>query len=371
MIVGVPAEIKEDEHRVGITPAGVSALVKNGHSLLLQEGAGLGSGITDEEFISAGAQIIETSAELYGEAEMIMKVKEPLPREYPYFQEGQIFCCFLHLAASRELTNAMLEKNLIAVAYETVQSENGTLPILTPMSEVAGRMSIQEGAKCLEREEGGRGVLLGGVPGVEPGHVVIIGGGVVGSNAARVAAGMGARVKIMDVNPERLGYLDEIFGGGVTTLVPDVYNVSAEVAKADLVVGAVLRPGARTPHVVSREMVDGMLDGAVVVDVAIDQGGCVETSRPTSHRSPTFKYNGVVHYCVTNIPGAVSRTSTYALANATMRYVLQVADKGCQRAASENVALARGVNLARGKVTHPAVAESLGYPYDPVTEVLR
>lgn len=368
MIIGIPTEIKQDEYRVGITPPGVAELAEGCHTVLLQEGAGKESGLPDEEFISAGARIVKTPGELFAEAEIIMKVKEPLPREYFYFREGQIYCCFLHLAATRELATVMLEKGVIAIAYETVQTDDGALPILTPMSEVAGKMSIQEGAKYLERREGGRGVLLGGVPGVEPGYVVIVGGGVVGANAARVALGMGARVSILDVNPERLRYLDDVFGGRVTTLMSHPHNVSVEVAKADLVIGAVLRPGAKTPHVVTRGMVEGMMKGAVIVDVSIDQGGCVETSRPTTHSNPTFEYNGVIHYCVTNIPGTVSRTSTFALANVTVPYVFQIANKGYQRAIRENGALARGMNLLRGKVTHPAVAESLGYSCEQLDE---
>lgn len=370
MIIGVPTEIKEDEYRVGITPAGVADLVKGGHTVLIQEEAGRGSGIEDEEFISTGARTIKSPAELFEQVEMIVKVKEPLPREYSLFRKGQILCTFLHLAPAPELTDALLEKDVIAVAYETVQMEDGTLPILTPMSEVAGRMSVQEGAKYLERGEGGRGVLLGGVPGVAPGYVVIIGGGVVGANAAGVALGMGARVTILDVNLDRLRYLDDVFGGRLTTLFSHPYYVGSEVAEADLVVGGVLRPGAKSPHVVTKDMVQGMLEGAVIVDVAIDQGGCVETSRPTSHSKPTYNHLGVIHYCVTNIPGAVGRTSTYALANTTMPYVQQIADKGYLKAISENRALAGGVNLFRGKVTHAAVAESLGHPYEPIEKVL-
>ncbi|MQL51191.1 alanine dehydrogenase [Desulfofundulus thermobenzoicus] len=371
MIIGVPREIKDNENRVGITPAGVEALVKAGHRVVIEKEAGLGSGITDEEFIAAGAEMLPAKAEVYARADMIMKVKEPLPEEYDLFKEGQLLFTYLHLAPEPELTRALLVKKIAGVAYETIQTNRGTLPLLVPMSEVAGRMSIQIGAQFLEKPYGGRGVLLGGVPGVPPAKVVIVGGGTVGTNAAKVAVGMGAEVTIIDKNAERLAYLDDIFGARVKTLMSSSYGIKEAVKDADLVIGAVLIPGARTPKLVTEDMVKNMQPGAVIVDVAIDQGGCVETAdRVTTHSHPTYVKYGVIHYAVANIPGAVARTSTFALTNATLPYALALADKGLARAVKEDIALARGVNVYDGKVTYKAVAEALNLEYTPLHEVM-
>jgi len=370
MIVGVPQEIKQDEFRVGLVPAGAYGLVKAGHQVLVEQGAGQGSGISDAEYQRAGAQIVANREELFAQAGMIVKVKEPLPAEYRLLREGQVLFTFLHLAALPDLTRLLLDRRVVAVAYETVQLSDRTLPLLTPMSEVAGRMSVQEGAKYLERHEGGRGVLLAGVPGVPPGQVTIIGGGTVGTNAAKMAVGLGAAVTVVDINPARLRYLDDLFQGRVRTLVSSEYTIAEMTAQSDLVIGAVLVPGARAPRLVTEEMIANMPAGAVVVDVAIDQGGCIETSRPTSHSHPTFRVGGVVHYCVANMPGAVSRTSTFALTNVTFPYAMAMASKGWQRAMREDLALAWGMNLCRGRVTHPAVAEASGLPYTPIDQVL-
>jgi len=360
MIVGVPKEIKQDEYRVGIVPVGVEVLSNHGHEVLIESSAGQGSGITDEEFERAGAEIVASAEDIYRNAELILKVKEPLPPEYNLLREGQIVFTYFHFAASRELTEAMMRAKIVAIAYETISLDDGRHPLLTPMSEVAGRMAVQEGAKYLERPMEGRGILLGGVPGVAPAEVVIIGGGVVGTNAAKVAAGLGARVIVMDIDLERLRYLEDIMPRNVTTLMSNPHNIREKVAEADLLIGAVLVVGARTPVVVTEEMVKGMKQGAVIVDVAIDQGGCVETSRPTTHSNPTFIKHGVVHYCVTNMPGAVGRTSTYALTNVTLPYALQIANKGYERAARENPALRRGLNIVKGKITCKAVADTFG-----------
>jgi len=370
MIIGVPREIKQDEHRIGLVPSGAYSLVKAGHQVLVEQGAGLGSGIADAEYTNVGAQIVADHEELFAQADMIMKVKEPLAPEYPLLRDGQILFTFLHLAALPELTQVLLARHIIAIAYETVQLADRSLPLLAPMSEVAGRMSVQEGAKYLERHEGGRGVLLAGVPGVPPGQVTIVGGGTVGTNAAKMAVGLGAAVTVIDVNLSRLRYVDDLFQGRVRTLMSSEYAIAHMTAQSDLVVGAVLVPGARAPRLVTHEMIAGMQKGTVVVDVAIDQGGCIETSHPTSHSQPTFCVDDVVHYCVTNMPGAVSRTSTFALTNVTFPYAMAIARQGWRRAVSDDPALARGLNVCDGNVTHPAVAEALGLPYVPAERLL-
>lgn len=370
MIVGCPKEIKDNENRVGITPAGVQAMCKAGHTVCMEKNAGMGSGITDKEFTEAGAKILSAAKEVYAKADMIIKVKEPLPAEYELFREGQILFTYLHLAPEPELTKALLAKKVTGIAYETIEAGR-TLPLLVPMSEVAGRMSVQVGAQFLQKPYGGKGVLLGGVPGVESAQVVIIGGGTVGTNATKIAAGMGARVTILDKSAERLTYLDDIFGGRVTTVMSNGYNIANWVAKADLLIGAVLIPGARTPKLVSEAMVKTMTPGSVIVDVAIDQGGSVETiDRITTHTDPTFVKHGVVHYSVANMPGAVARTSTFALTNATLDYALQIANKGWKQAVMENEGLAKGLNAIAGKVTFKAVAEALNLPYTPWNQAL-
>ncbi|MGH2316451.1 alanine dehydrogenase [Planococcus sp. SE5232] len=368
MIIGVPKEIKNNENRVGITPAGVTAFKNNGHEVWIQTNAGAGSGFTDEEYQNAGAEIVSTAKEAWS-AGMVIKVKEPLAEEYQNFREGQILYTYLHLAPEPELTKALVDKKVTAIAYETIQLDNGTLPLLTPMSEVAGRMSIQIGAQFLENPKGGRGVLLGGVPGVAPGKVVIIGGGIVGTNAAKMAIGLGANVTILDVNMDRLRQLDDQFDGRLKTLASNSLNIATAVQEADLLVGAVLIPGARAPMLVTEEMVKTMQPGAVIVDVAIDQGGSIETvDHITTHSNPTYVKHDVVHYSVANMPGAVARTSTLALTNATIPYGVQIANKGYRQAALDNKAIAKGVNVVDGKVTYKAVAEAHNYPY---TEVER
>ncbi|KHO61439.1 alanine dehydrogenase [Thermoanaerobacter sp. YS13] len=368
MKIGVPKEVKTAEARVAITPAGVEAFVKNGHEVYIEKDAGIGSGITDDEYVKAGAKILSTAKEVFDVADMIMKVKEPQPSEYDYFKEGQLLFTYLHLAPDKQQTQALLKKKVVGIAYETVQLDNGALPLLTPMSEVAGRMSVTIGAYLLTNINEGRGIVMGGVPGVEPAEVVIIGGGTVGTNAAKVAMGMGARVTILDVNPARLAYLDDIFSGRVTTLMSNSFNIAQSVKKADLLIGAVLIPGAKAPKLVTEEMVKTMKKGAVIVDVAIDQGGCIETcDRTTSHKDPYFIKHGVVHYSVPNIPGAVPRTSTFALTNVTLPYALEIANKGYKKALLENKALLKGLNVYKGMVTYKPVAEAQGVEYvDPV-----
>ncbi|WP_138493096.1 alanine dehydrogenase [Paenibacillus pinistramenti] len=371
MRVGIPKEIKNNENRVAITPAGVDTLVRAGHEVWIERSAGAGSGFTDEEYLSKGARVADSAAEVWSRVDMIMKVKEPLPEEYAYFREGLILFTYLHLAPEPELTRALVDSGVHAAAYETVQLEDGSLPLLTPMSEVAGRMAVQIGAQFLEKPYGGKGILLGGVPGVAPAEVVIVGGGVVGTNAAKIALGMGARVTLLDLNAGRLRYLDEIFGGRLTTVMSSPYNIEQAVAKADLVIGAVLIPGARAPKLVKEYMVQQMTEGSVIVDVAIDQGGSVETiDRVTTHADPTYTKHGVIHYAVANMPGAVARTSTLALTNVTMPYALQIANLGLSESTRRNRALAKGVNVSAGKVTNEAVALSLGYEYRPADEVL-
>ncbi|RME43669.1 MAG: alanine dehydrogenase [Chloroflexi bacterium] len=371
MIIGVPAEVKDNEYRVSLTPGGAHMLAEHGHRVLVQSGAGDGSGFPDEEYRDAGAVIVPEAATVWHEADMIVKVKEPVPSEYEFLREGLILFTYLHLAANEALTRRLLEAGVTGIAYETVALDNGHLPLLIPMSEVAGRMAIQVGAHYLEKMNGGRGKLLGGVPGVRPCDVVIIGGGTVGTNAAQVALGLGAHVIIIDRNLERLRYLSEILHGNLTTLSSNPRNIAMSVQRADLVIGAVLIPGARAPRLVTREMVSTMHAGSVIVDVAIDQGGCIETSRPTTHSDPTFEVDGVIHYGVTNMPGAVPRTSTYALSNATLPYMVLLADEGFLGAVRRNRALARGVNTYRGYVTHQAVAASFNLSYHSLEELFE
>lgn len=360
MIVGVPKEVKADEYRVAMIPVGVEELTRRGHTVLIQAGAGSGSGISDEQYAVNGAEIVPSADAIWKRAELVVKVKEPLAEEWPLMRAGQIVFTYFHFAADEPLTKAVMKSGITAIAYETIKDVRGNLPLLTPMSEVAGRMSIQEGAKFLERPFEGRGILLGGVPGVLPASVVILGGGIVGTNAAKVAAGLGANVTILDINLDRLRYLDDVMPRNVTTLFSDRHNILDCVARADLLIGAVLIPGARAPYLVKRDDLKRMQPRAVIIDVAIDQGGCVETSRPTTHSKPTYIIDDVVHYCVTNMPGAVGRTSTYALTNVTLPFVLQLAKKGLDKAVAENPSLAQGVNIHQGRVTNPAVAETFG-----------
>jgi alanine dehydrogenase len=370
MRIGVPKEIKNHECRVGVTPGGVKALTEAGHSVLVEKSAGEGSSFSDAEYELAGAQLTVSAAEVWTGAEMVVKVKEPIDTEYCYFRENLVLFTYLHLAPVPDLTDELLKSGMIGIAYETVRDRLGALPLLTPMSEVAGRMSVQVGANYLEKERGGRGVLLGGVPGVAPAMVTILGGGIVGTNAAKIALGMGAKTTIVDVNLNRLRELDDIFGGRLYTLASNSQNVSLATREADLVIGGVLIPGATAPKIVTRAMVAEMKKGAVIVDVAIDQGGCVETAQPTSHSEPSFTVDGVVHYCVTNMPGAVPRTSTLALTNATFPYVLRLANLGAHEAMRRDAGLAEGLNVWRGVLTYRAVAESQLRPWTPVAEVL-
>jgi alanine dehydrogenase len=370
VLIGVPTETKAHEARVGLEPAGVRVLDESGHRVVVQAGAGSGSGIDDAEYERAGARLVPAAAAVFAEAELIVKVKEPQPAEWPLLREGQMLFTYLHLAPDPRLARALLERRIVGIAYETIELPGRSLPLLTPMSQVAGRMSIQAGAKALEKASGGRGVLLSGVPGVEPGKVAILGGGVVGANAARVAAGMGADVTILDLNVERLRELDDVLGGRAKTVAANRYSVETALAEADLVVGAVLVVGARAPRLVTRQMLGLMKRGAVIVDVAVDQGGCVETTRPTTHASPTYEVDGVVHYCVANMPAAVARTSTFALTNATLPYLRKLADKGYVKAMREDAALAKGLNVWLGQCTHAAVARDLGLDYLPVERAL-
>lgn len=366
MIIGVPREIKNHEARVSLVPAGVKALVDSGHKVIVETSAGEGSGISDKEYLKAGAVIRRSATNIYAEAEMIIKVKEPLPQEYDLLGEGQILYTFLHLAPALELTKALLRQKVIGIAYETVQLEDGSLPLLTPMSEIAGRLSIQVGAYYLQKENGGSGVLLGGVPGVSAGNVTIIGGGTVGTNAAKIALGMGANVTILDINLDRLRYLDDILDGRAITLASNIDNIEVSVVDADLVIGAILIPGARAPHLVTRDMIGKMRKGSVIVDVAIDQGGCIETSVLTTFEKPTFTVDGVIHCCVANMPAAVSRTSTFALTNVTLPYVLKLADLGYEKALRTDDSLRKGLNVFKGKLVYEPVAESLGLQYTPL-----
>lgn len=362
MIVGVPCEVKQDEYRVAMLPVGVEELTRAGHRVLVQTGAGVGSGIPDEQYAENGAEIITSARDLFAQADLVVKVKEPQPAEWPLLRPGQILFTYLHFAADEELTRSVLATGVTAVAYETLRGRGGDLPLLTPMSEVAGRMSIQEGAKFLERPQEGRGILLGGVPGVPPAHIAILGGGVVGKNAAQVAAGFGADVFIMDVNVDRLRYLEDIMPPNVNTLFSDRHNIRDQLRQADLVIGGVLIPGARAPNLVTRDDLKLMKTGAVIIDVCIDQGGCTETSRPTTHSEPTYLVDGIVHYCVTNMPGAVGRTSTYALCNVTFPYVLQIANLGLPAACGKFPGLKEAVNMHAGKVTYKPVADTFRLP---------
>jgi alanine dehydrogenase len=365
MIIGVPKEIKISENRVGLTDAGVKQLVLEGHTLLVQKSAGLGCQISDDQYLKAGAKIVETAKDVYGKADMIIKVKEPLPDEYELLRENQILYTYLHLAAEARLTKVLCERKVKAVAYETIQNEDNSLPLLTPMSEVAGRMATQVGAYYLQKDHGGKGILLGGVPGVKRGRVTIIGGGVVGTNAAKMAVGLGAHVTILDVNTARLEYLDDIFEGRLTTLYSNSQNIEECVAQSDLIVGAVLLAGRKAPHLVTKAMVSSMSPGSVVVDVAVDQGGCIETCRPTSHTNPTYDVDGVIHYCVPNMPGVVARTSTYALTNATFKYGSMLARLGVEDAVAKDKAIYHGLNVYGGYVSYEPVARDLGMEYRP------
>ena len=370
MIVGVPKEVKDHESRVGITPAGVKALVESGHTVLVQQNAGALSAFPDDDYQSAGAEIVGSAYDVWRLADMVVKVKEPVEKEYAHFRPGLVLFTYLHLAPLRALTDALLDKKVTGIAYETVRDRANTLPLLTPMSEVAGRMSVQVGATFLEKERGGRGVLLGGVPGVPPGNVCILGGGIVGTNAAKIALGMGARVTLLDNNLNRLRELDDIFYGRLQGVYSNSYNVARATCEADLVIGGVLIPGAAAPKIVTRAMVSRMKKGAVIVDVAIDQGGCIETAHPTTHSDPSFLVDGVVHYCVTNMPAAVPNTSTLALTNATFPYVLKFANHGAVAAIHEDKGIAEGVNTHDGTLTYAAVAEAQQRDWTPVASLL-
>jgi alanine dehydrogenase len=370
MIIGVPKEIKDHESRVGITPAGVRALVEAGHKVLVETNAGGLSAFLDDEFQSAGAEIVGSAHNVWGLAEMIVKVKEPLEKEYGFLREGLVLFTYLHLAPLPDLTARLIARKVTGIAYETIRDRSGALPLLTPMSEIAGRMSVQVGAVCLEKERGGRGVLLAGVPGVPPASVCIVGGGIVGTNAAKIALGMGAKVTLVDLNLNRLREIDDIFNSRVHTLASNSYNVARAVREADLVIGAVLIPGAAAPKIITRQMVAEMKRGAVIVDVAIDQGGCVETARPTTFTNPSFEEYGVVHYCVTNMPAAVPNTSTLALTNATFPYVLKLAQHGARDAIRKDPAIRDGVNTFEGQLTCEAVAHSQGKEWKPVADLL-
>lgn len=371
MIIGIPKEIKNNENRVAITPAGVVALKKSGHQVLIEQGAGLGSGFEDADYKAAGAEILVEAKDVWGKADMVMKVKEPISSEYGYFRKGLVLFTYLHLAAEPKLAKALVDSGVTAIAYETVEV-NRTLPLLTPMSEVAGRMASQIGAQFLEKSKGGKGILLSGVPGVKRGKVTIIGGGVVGTNAAKIAVGLGADVTLIDLSAERLRQLDDQFGKDIQTLMSNPLNIAEAVKDSDLVIGAVLIPGAKAPKLVTEEMIQSMSPGSVVVDVAIDQGGIIETvDKITTHDDPTYTKHGVVHYAVANMPGAVPRTSTIGLTNVTMPYALQIANKGVEQAVAENQALALGVNVANGSINYKAVARDLGYEYVPVEDAFQ
>ncbi len=370
MIVGILREIKAEENRVSMTPAGVEVMRQNGHTILVEQAAGVGSGFEDAEYAEHGAEIVTTPQEIFARADMVMHVKEPLPPEYDFIREDQIIFTYLHLAACEELTHVLIEKGSVNIAYETIQKEDGSLPLLTPMSEVAGRMAIQQGAKYLEMTQGGDGVLLGGVPGVDPGTVLIIGGGVVGINAAKTACGLGAKVYVLDKNLDRLRYLSDVMPKNCFPLMSNPATIRDLVTKADVVVGAVLIPGAKAPKLVTREMLKTMKKGAVLVDVAIDQGGCFETSKPTTHVNPIYTVEDIVHYCVANMPGAVAQTSTLALTNATLPYAIEIANKGWAKAMRENPEIKQGANVVKGKVTYKGVAEAFDLAYTPIDALL-
>ncbi len=369
MIIGVPKEIKTREYRVGMTPAGVRSLTSRGHTVLVERGAGDGSGIADREYEAQGARIVASAADAWG-AELVVKVKEPLPVEHGYFRKGLVLYTYLHLAAEPELTRALARAGVVGVAYETIQLPDGSLPLLKPMSEVAGRMAVQVGATCLEKERGGKGVLLGGVPGTRRGRVVILGGGVVGRNAATIAVGMGAQVTVLDVRGDAMAYLEDVFGGAIETLYSNPTNIDEMVMRADLVIGAVLVTGAAAPKLVTEQLVAKMSPGSVIVDVAVDQGGCIETCRPTTHDHPTYEVHGVVHYCVANMPGAVPQTSTWALTNTTIPYAAKIADQGLEAAARADVAVLRGVNTYGGHVTFEPVARAHHLEYAPARDLI-
>ncbi len=370
MIIGVPKEIKTHENRVGMTPGGVLQCVKNGHTILIEKDAGQGSGFTDETYVEAGGTIVDDVEDVWKRSEMIVKVKEPIKVEYPRMREGQILFTYLHFAASKELTEAVTKSKCIAIAYETVERADRSLPLLIPMSEVAGRMSTQEGAKYLEKPMGGRGILMGGIPGVPPAKVIILGGGIVGVNAAKIAAGMGAYVTIMDINIPRLRYLEDVMPRNVTTLFSNEQNIRKLLPDTDLVIGGVLKPGAKAPHLVTKEMLSLMTPGTVLVDVAIDQGGCFETSKATTHDNPTYIVDDIVHYCVANMPGAVPFTSTLGLTNVTLPYTVQIANKGWKKALKDDSELLKGLNIADGKIVYKDVAEAFDMEFTPVDEVL-
>lgn len=371
MVIGVPKEIKNNENRVAVTPAGVAEFVKNGHTVYIQSRAGEGSGFADAAYLAAGAQILPTIEEVYQIAEMIVKVKEPIASEYALIKENQLLFTYFHFASSEPLTQAMIQSNAVCLAYETVEKADRSLPLLVPMSEVAGRMAIQEGAKYLEKPQKGKGVLLGGVPGVPSGKVLILGGGIVGTQAAKMAAGLGARVVIMDLNLQRLRHLSDIMPANVTTIMSNEYNIREAIQEADLIVGAVLIPGAKAPHLITKDMLKLMKPGTVVVDVAVDQGGCIETCTPTTHENPTFVIDDIVHYCVANMPGAVPYTSTLALTNATLPYAIQLANQGWKKACGTNAELQKGLNIVNGKVVYKGVADAFSLPLTSLTEVLH
>lgn len=371
MIIGVPKEIKEQENRIALTPAGVDAFVRAGHKVLVEKSAGLGAGFADEDYTKLGAEILPEASMVWEQADMIMKVKEPLKSEYKYFRENLIIFTYLHLAAEEELTKALMDAKTIAIAYETVQNPDRSLPLLTPMSEVAGRMAVQEGSVYLEKTYGGKGVLIDGVPGVAPAHVVVVGAGIVGTGAIRRALGLGARVTVLDINVDRLRYLGEVFMGRIETQYSNNYNITQAVKSADLVVGAVLIPGAKAPKLVTEEMIKQMEPGSVIVDVAIDQGGCVENMQKTTHAEPVYEKHGVIHYAVANIPGAVPQTATLALTNVTLPYALRIANKGWKKALQDEKPLALGANVIEGKLVYKAVADTFDMPYTPLEEVLN
>ena len=371
MIVGVPKEIKTEENRVAVTPTGVSALVSRGHKVLIEKGAGEGSGLSNRAYEVTGATLIDSAQEVWQQADLIMKVKEPQLSEFPLLRKGLILFTYLHLAANETVTRELLNRKVTGIAYETIQLDDGSLPLLTPMSEIAGRLSIQVGAWCLQAENGGRGILLGGASGVRPGKVAILGAGIAGTAACQVAAGMGAYVSILDINPTKLRYVHDILGSHVTTLMSNRANVEEEVVDADLVIGSVLIPGAKAPKLISRSLVQRMKPGSAFVDISIDQGGCAETSRPTTHLQPIYMEEDVVHYCVTNMPASVPNTSTYALTNSTLSYGLELANRGFPQALARNKALAKGLNTYDGKITHEGVATAFNLPLTPVEEVIR
>ncbi len=370
MIVGILKEIKSEENRVSMTPAGVEVMIRNGHTMLVEKAAGIGSGFSDDEYMEAGAEIVETAKGVYDRSDMVMHVKEPLPSEYDMIRKDQIVFTYLHLAAAEELTHAMIKSDSIGIAYETIQKADNSLPLLTPMSEVAGRMAIQQGAKYLEMAQGGQGVLLGGVPGVEPGTVVVIGGGVVGTNAAKMACGLGAKVYILDMNLDRLRYLNDVMPANCIAMMSSPATVRRLIKEADVVVGAVLIPGAKAPKLITKEMLSSMKEGSVLVDVAIDQGGCFETSKATTHTEPCYTIDGVVHYCVANMPGAVAKTSTIALTNATLPYAVEIANKGWKKAIAENEEIKLGANVVKGKVVYEGVATAFGLECADINDMI-